>query len=280
MMLPIPRGGVLRRVIGRDEALAVPLIEGLEITIPVGQPVVPLPEGDRYLGFLFARGETPAAVEAALREAHSKLDVPDRGAGRRPTTTAVLIACRARPARPASCRRRRCSRRALQRQPLAEAWNGLGAHRPWPAGSTGSRRRRGRSCRRPSIDLRELLLNQRFDALLQRDAGHAAALAAAAHPHEDAIVLDVEQLDVPAVTGDTRIDLSVDQLLDVGRERIVPDRVRVVDLEPAADKLADEVDRGAAQLVEAATVDQDLEVAFVLHDLAGSGVASSSSDIW
>jgi biotin carboxylase len=73
MMLPIPRGGILRRVNGQAEALAVPGIEGLEITIPVGQPVVPLPEGDRYLGFLFAKGETPADVEAALREAHRRL---------------------------------------------------------------------------------------------------------------------------------------------------------------------------------------------------------------
>lgn len=73
MMLPIPRRGLLRRVIGQAEALAVPLIEDLQITIPIGQPVVPLPEGDRYLGFLFARGETPDEVEAALREAHRRL---------------------------------------------------------------------------------------------------------------------------------------------------------------------------------------------------------------
>src|SRR4051812_41715755 len=73
MMLPIPRGGILRRVNGQADALAVPGIEGLEITIPIGQPVVPLPEGDRYLGFLFARGETPAQVEAALHEAHRRL---------------------------------------------------------------------------------------------------------------------------------------------------------------------------------------------------------------
>jgi biotin carboxylase len=73
MMLPIPRGGVLRQVIGREDALLVPLIEGLEITIPIGQPIVPLPEGDRYLGFLFARGPSPEAVEAALREAHRRL---------------------------------------------------------------------------------------------------------------------------------------------------------------------------------------------------------------
>jgi hypothetical protein len=37
--------------------------------------VRPLPEGDRYLGFLFARGDTPAAVEAALRAAHARLQV-------------------------------------------------------------------------------------------------------------------------------------------------------------------------------------------------------------
>jgi len=35
--------------------------------------VVPLPEGDSYLGFLFAKGEAPAEVEAALREGHRKL---------------------------------------------------------------------------------------------------------------------------------------------------------------------------------------------------------------
>jgi hypothetical protein len=34
---------------------------------------VPLPEGDSYLGFIFARGATPAEVEAALRVAHSRL---------------------------------------------------------------------------------------------------------------------------------------------------------------------------------------------------------------
>jgi hypothetical protein len=38
-----------------------------------GQEVIPLPEGWQYLGFIFARAETPAAVETALREAHSRL---------------------------------------------------------------------------------------------------------------------------------------------------------------------------------------------------------------
>jgi hypothetical protein len=45
------------------------------ITIARGSAVVPLPEGDRYLGFVFARGATPAGVEAALRRAHSRLRV-------------------------------------------------------------------------------------------------------------------------------------------------------------------------------------------------------------
>ena len=80
MMIPIPEGGILRGVHGLDAAGQVPLIEEIEISAPLHQKVVPLPEGDSYLGFIFARGETPEAVEAALREAHQKLSftiVPD-----------------------------------------------------------------------------------------------------------------------------------------------------------------------------------------------------------
>lgn len=73
MMLPIARAGVLEEVRGREAALAVDGIVGLEITIPPGRAVVPLPDGDRYLGFLFARAPTPAAVEAALRAAAEHL---------------------------------------------------------------------------------------------------------------------------------------------------------------------------------------------------------------
>ena len=75
MMLPIPRAGVLVDVRGQAEALDVPGIVGLEITIARGGWVEPLPEGDRYLGFLFARGDTPSMVEAALRRAHAKLEI-------------------------------------------------------------------------------------------------------------------------------------------------------------------------------------------------------------
>ena len=75
MMLPIPGAGTLRGVSGQDEARAVPGISDLRITIPLGGRMVPLPEGDRYLGFMFARGAGPDEVESALRTAHARLDV-------------------------------------------------------------------------------------------------------------------------------------------------------------------------------------------------------------
>lgn len=75
MMVPIPRGGVLRSVAGVEEAREVPGVEDVIVSIPIGQEVVPLPEGNRYLGFIFARGPTPAGVESALREAHAALEI-------------------------------------------------------------------------------------------------------------------------------------------------------------------------------------------------------------
>ena len=75
MMLPIPAAGVLEEVRGQEQARAVPGIAGLEFSIRPGRAVRPLPEGDRYLGFLFARAERREQVEAALRTAHAQLDV-------------------------------------------------------------------------------------------------------------------------------------------------------------------------------------------------------------
>jgi biotin carboxylase len=73
MMIPIPRAGRLGAVRGTEAAEAVAGVEEVAITAHVGQDVVPLPEGWQYLGFIFARAETPAAVEAALRDAHARL---------------------------------------------------------------------------------------------------------------------------------------------------------------------------------------------------------------
>ena len=75
MMIPIPGAGVLRAVEGEQQARVVEGIGGLEITIARGRPVVPLPEGDRYLGFMFARAASPDAVERCLRVAHGLLRI-------------------------------------------------------------------------------------------------------------------------------------------------------------------------------------------------------------
>jgi biotin carboxylase len=75
LMLPVPRPGVLRAVEGRTEAAATPGITGLTITIPLGQRVRPLPEGDRYLGFIFAEGDTQDQVEKTLGAARERLRI-------------------------------------------------------------------------------------------------------------------------------------------------------------------------------------------------------------
>jgi len=73
MMIPIPSAGILKGVHGVEEAEKVPLITGIEITAKLNYPLVPLPEGASYLGFIFARGETPFEAEEAIRMAHKLL---------------------------------------------------------------------------------------------------------------------------------------------------------------------------------------------------------------
>ncbi|MDP7601051.1 MAG: ATP-grasp domain-containing protein, partial [Rhodospirillales bacterium] len=75
MMIPIPNAGVLKRVDGTLVAQAVPGITEITISIALGQEVLPLPEGDKYLGFIFAKAVTPEEVETALRQAHDKLSI-------------------------------------------------------------------------------------------------------------------------------------------------------------------------------------------------------------
>ena len=79
MMIPIPaagsvqKAGVLMDIQGIDEAKKIAGIHQVVITIRRKQKVIPLPEGRQYLGFIFARGETPEQVEQALRQAHQAL---------------------------------------------------------------------------------------------------------------------------------------------------------------------------------------------------------------
>lgn len=75
MMIPIPRAGILTSIDGVHAAERVPEIQELTITAPLGQHIDPLPRGNRYLGFIFARADSAETVERALRDAHSSLQI-------------------------------------------------------------------------------------------------------------------------------------------------------------------------------------------------------------
>ena len=74
MMIPIPQAGILRQVRGVEAARALPGVDRVEITAKLHYGIKPLPEGESYLGFILARGPTPAQVEATLRTAHAQLE--------------------------------------------------------------------------------------------------------------------------------------------------------------------------------------------------------------
>ncbi|MEE8406978.1 MAG: ATP-grasp domain-containing protein [Acidimicrobiia bacterium] len=75
LMIPIPRSGILSSIEGIDQARTIPHITGVDITINVGSDILAPPEGDRYLGFVFARADTPDTVESALRKAKNTISV-------------------------------------------------------------------------------------------------------------------------------------------------------------------------------------------------------------
>lgn len=75
LMLHAEQAGTLRAIDGKEDAAAIPGITGLTITVPAGQQVRPLPEGDRYLGFIFAEADTPEEATAALHAARRRLHV-------------------------------------------------------------------------------------------------------------------------------------------------------------------------------------------------------------
>lgn len=73
MMIPVPGAGVLEDFTGADDAKRVPGVDDVVITAHRGETLVPWPEGSRYPGFIFARGDNPALAERAVREAHRRL---------------------------------------------------------------------------------------------------------------------------------------------------------------------------------------------------------------
>ena len=89
LMLPIPSSGTLTGVDGIEAAKRIAGIENVQITIAIGRHVEMLPEGDRYLGFVFAGGPDPESVEDSLRRAGNELSVTIDGEEVRPPTTLV-----------------------------------------------------------------------------------------------------------------------------------------------------------------------------------------------
>jgi biotin carboxylase len=73
MMIPIPKRGLYRGVMGVDTATAIEGVDEVRITAKADEVLLPLPEGRSYLGFIFASGDDPERVEQALREAHAAL---------------------------------------------------------------------------------------------------------------------------------------------------------------------------------------------------------------
>lgn len=74
MMIPIRNAGVLQKIKGVTHAKKVENITDVKINISPGNELVPLPEGNQYLGYIFAQAETPRAVTDSLKCAHSKLE--------------------------------------------------------------------------------------------------------------------------------------------------------------------------------------------------------------
>jgi biotin carboxylase len=74
MMMQAPRAGIYQKTRGLEYASAVEHVEEIIISAHPKEQITPLPEGFLYLGFIFARADTPETAERALREAYKKLD--------------------------------------------------------------------------------------------------------------------------------------------------------------------------------------------------------------
>jgi biotin carboxylase len=75
LMIPIPRAGRLAAVEGLEAVRSLKHVSAIDITTTPGSVLQPPPEGDRYLGFIFARGGDRDRVEDALRRAMELIEV-------------------------------------------------------------------------------------------------------------------------------------------------------------------------------------------------------------
>ena len=72
-MIPVPKSGIFERVEGQSDGEKISGIESIIITARQHDYIAAWPEGNSYLGFIFARADTPEEAEAALRESHATL---------------------------------------------------------------------------------------------------------------------------------------------------------------------------------------------------------------
>ena len=75
LMIPIPRPGTFVGIDGLDRVRELENVSAIDITATPGSQLQPPPEGDRYLGFVFAKGPDRDGVEATLRQARDLVDV-------------------------------------------------------------------------------------------------------------------------------------------------------------------------------------------------------------
>ncbi len=74
MMIPVRQKGLLKRVEGLLAARNTEHIDKVDIIIRQGHELIPLPEGNQYLGYIFAHAETTDKVVAAIRQAYAQLN--------------------------------------------------------------------------------------------------------------------------------------------------------------------------------------------------------------
>ena len=73
MMIPVRQKGLLKRVEGLLAARQTEYIDKIDIVINQGHELIPQPEGNQYLGYIFATADTTEQVISAVREAYAHL---------------------------------------------------------------------------------------------------------------------------------------------------------------------------------------------------------------
>lgn len=73
MMIPTHKKGLLKRVEGLLAARQTQYVDKVDIVINQGHELIPHPEGNQYLGYVFATADTPEQAIAAVREAYAHL---------------------------------------------------------------------------------------------------------------------------------------------------------------------------------------------------------------